>query len=321
LALVDQLLQIGKIEQGKLNLRLRSVNLRPLIRRCVDAMTPMAEERGIAIAIDLGDDDSAAVRADANALEQVLINLLSNGIKYNRQGGRLTVKYRNEDTGEITVDDTGHGLTASQIARLFEPFNRLDAAQSGIQGTGLGLTISRQLVEAMRGTLQVWSEVDVGSCFRVALPRARGMCAKDAETIPLDTPSQWSTVDGFRVLYIEDDDVNVVLMDQLFATQPEWSLTTAMTGEAGLVEAIRQQPDFILLDMTLPDMTGWEVRKRLKLDRRTRCIPVIAVSADAMPENQRRSRSCGFADYWTKPLDLPVTIRKLKALCAMVSRR
>ena len=133
-------------------------------------------------------------------------------------------------------------------------------------------------------------------------------------------PSQWSTDDGFRVLYIEDDDVNVVLMEQLFATQPEWSLTVAMTGAARLVEAVRQQPDFILLDMTLPDMTGWEVRKRLKLDRRTRGVPVIAVSADAMPENQRRSRSSGFADYWTKPLDLPATIRKLKTLCAMVNR-
>lgn len=318
LALVDQLLQIGKIEQGRLNLRLRSVNVHPLVRRCVDAMAPMAGERDIAITIDVGDDKGAAVRADSNALEQVLINLLSNGIKYNRRGGLLTIKYRNEDAGEITVDDTGHGLTASQIARLFEPFNRLDAAQSGIQGTGLGLTISRQLVEAMGGTLQVWSEVGVGSRFKIALSRARCARSKDSETIPIDMPSQWSTVDGFRVLYIEDDDVNVVLMDQLFATQPEWSLTVAMTGEAGLMEAVRQQPDFILLDMTLPDMTGWEVRKRLKLDRRTRGIPVIAVSADAMPENQRRSRSSGFADYWTKPLDLPTTIRKLKSLCAMV---
>ena len=321
LALVDQLLQIGKIEQGKLNLQLRPVCVRALVCRCVDAMAPMAEERDVAIAIDVGDDESAAVRADSNALEQVLINLLSNGIKYNRQGGRLTVKYRNEGVGEITVDDTGHGLTGTQIARLFEPFNRLDAPRSGIQGTGLGLTISRQLVEAMRGTLQVCSEVGVGSRFKVALPRARSTRAKDAETIPLDMPSQWATVDGFRVLYIEDDDVNVVLMDQLFATQPAWSLTVAMTGQAGLVEVVRQQPDLVLLDMTLPDMTGWEVRKCLKSDRRTRGIPVIAVSADAMPENQRRSRSSGFADYWTKPLDLPATIRKLKALCAMVSRR
>ncbi len=321
LALVDQLLQIGKIEQGKLNLRLRPVNVHSLVRRCVDALAPMAGERLIAVEIAPSGNQTAAVRADPDALEQVLINLLSNGIKYNRKGGRLTIGYEVADEGRVTVDDTGHGLTASQIARLFEPFNRLDAARTSIQGVGLGLVISRKLVEEMHGTLQVWSEIGVGSRFRVTLPRARSVRIGDCETLPLDMPSQWSTGDQFRVLYIEDDEVNVVLMDQLFATQPEWVMTAAMTGAAGIAEAVRQLPDFILLDLGLPDMTGWEVQKRLKLDRRTRGIPVIAVSADAMVANQRRSRASGFEDYWTKPLDLLATIDKLKALCAMVRRR
>ncbi len=321
LSLVDQLLQVGKIEQGRLSLQLRPVNVYTIVRRCVDAMTPMADERGISIEIDVAGTSTTAVRADANALEQVLINLLSNGIKYNRQGGQLTVKYRIAGAGEITVEDTGDGLTASQIAHLFEPFNRLDAAQRGIQGTGLGLAISRQLVEAMRGTLQVRSDVGVGSRFQVTLPRARHARAEDIGAPPIGMPSQWSGDQAFRVLYIEDDEINVVLMSQLFSTQPAWSLSVAVTGEIGLTEAARQQPDFILLDLTLPDMTGWEVRRRLKLDRRTRDIPVIAVSADAMLANQRRCRTSGFAGYWTKPLDLPDTIRKLKAQCALVSRR
>ena len=320
LGLVDQLLQIGRIEQGKLNLRSRSVRVLPLVRRCVDALAPMAQEHTVTVHIDVG-IHAAAVRADPDALEQVLINLLSNGIKYNRRGGQLTVRYEAADEGQLIVDDTGRGLTVSQMARLFEPFNRLDAAHSGIQGAGLGLVISRKLVEEMRGSLQVWSEVGVGSRFRVTLPRARNVRSGDCETLPLDMPCQWSTGDQFRILYIEDDDVNVVLVDQLFATQPEWQLSVAMTGAAGLAEAIRIQPDFILLDLGLPDITGWEVHKRLKLDRRTSDIPVIALSADAMPANQRRGRASGFTDYWTKPLDLPTTIDKLKALCNMVRRR
>ncbi len=321
LGLVDQLLQIGKIEQGKLNLRPRSVRILPLVRRCVDALAPMAQEHGVCVHVDVGVVHAVSVRADPDALEQVIINLLSNGIKYNRRGGRLTIRYEASDDGHLIVDDTGRGLTVSQIARLFEPFNRLDAAHSGIQGAGLGLVISRRLVEEMRGSLTVWSEVGVGSRFRVTLPRARNVRGGDCETLPLDTPSQWSTGDQFRVLYIEDDDVNVVLVDQLFATQPEWQLSVAMSGVAGVAEAIRLQPDFILLDLGLPDITGWEVHKRLKLDHRTRDIPVVALSADAMPANQRRGRASGFTDYWTKPLDLPATIDKLKALCNMVRRR
>ena len=314
LSLVDQLLQIGKIEQGKVSLRPRAVNVYSLARRCVDALAPMAAERDVAIQIDVAGADTAAVRADSNALEQVLVNLLSNAIKYNRHGGRVTLRYRAEDGGEITVDDTGPGLAASQMARLFEPFNRLDAARGNVQGTGLGLVISRQLVEAMGGTMQVWSEVGVGSRFRVALPRARSTRAKDAETLPLDMPSQWLGAEQFRVLYIEDDEVNLVLMDQLFAAQPDWSLAVAMTGAAGLAEAVRQRPDVILLDLNLPDMNGQEVLQRLSLDRRTRDIPVVAVSADAMPANVRRGRALGFVDYWTKPLDLLATVSKLKAL-------
>jgi CheY-like chemotaxis protein len=150
---------------------------------------------------------------------------------------------------------------------------------------------------------------------------SRNVRGGDCEALPLDMPSQWSTGDQFRVLYIEDADVNGVLVDQLFATQPEWQLSVAMSGVAGVAEAIRFQPDFILLDLGLPDIAGWEVHKRLQLDQRTKDIPVVALSADAMPANQRRGRASGFTDYWTKPLDLPATIDRLKALCGMVRRR
>lgn len=189
LSLVDQLLQVGKIEQGRLSLQLRPVNVYTIVRRCAEAMTPMTDERGISIEIDVAGSSTSAVRADANALEQVLINLLSNGIKYNHQGGQLTVKYRTEDAGKITVEDTGDGLTASQIAHLFEPFNRLDTAQRGIQGTGLGLAISRKLVEAMRGTLQVRRRCRIvisgHTAARAPCPRRRRRGASTRHAVPV----------------------------------------------------------------------------------------------------------------------------------------
>ncbi len=316
LALVDQLLQVGRIEQGKLALTPRSINVYAMARRCVDSLAPMAAERDVAIELDIAAPETAAVRADPNALEQVLVNLLSNAIKYNRHGGRVTIVYRAGEEGELSVIDTGAGLTPSQLARLFEPFNRLDAAHGKVQGTGLGLVITRQLVSAMGGELHVWSEIGVGSGFRVTLPRARNRRAKCAETLPLDIPSRWFTGEHFNVLYIEDDEVNLVLMDQLFASQPEWDLRIAMSGSTGLMEAFRQRPHLILLDMNLPDIDGQEVFRRLRHDKRTCDIPVVAVSADAMPRSARRLRSQGFEDYWTKPLNLSSVVSKLKVLCA-----
>jgi CheY-like chemotaxis protein/two-component sensor histidine kinase len=321
LTLVDQLLQIGRIEQGKAHLKPRPVNVRSLVRRCVDAMIPMAEERDVSLEIDIAGDGSASVRADSQALEQILVNLLSNAIKYNHRGGKVVIRFRALEFGAITVEDYGPGLTSSQVARLFEPFNRLGAQNADIQGTGLGLVISRRLVESMRGVLDVWSEPGVGSRFRVALPRARASRNKDYDTLALGMPSQWTSESIFRVLYIEDDDANIVLLDQAFSMQSGWSLNVAMTGAAGIVEAVRHQPDLILLDLMLPDMTGWEVLKRLRQDRRTQDIPVIAVSADAMTSTFRRSRPTGLLDYWTKPLDLREAIGQLKSLCNERPRR
>jgi CheY-like chemotaxis protein len=137
--------------------------------------------------------------------------------------------------------------------------------------------------------------------------------------LQFDMPSQWSNGTEFRVLYIEDDEVNLVLMDQIFAPQLDWSLKVATTGSTGLTEAVRQRPDLILLDMNLPDMSGHEVLKRLRLERRTRGILVVAVSADVMPASVRQSRALGFLDYWTKPLDLVATVAKLKALASVTT--
>ena len=314
LGLIDQLLQIGRIEQGRRSLRPRPVNVFVIARRCVDALRVMAAERGIDIELDIERSERAAVRADPQALEQVLTNLLSNAIKYNRDHGRVRVGFLVGEMGELTVEDTGKGLSESQIGRLFEPFNRLDAEKSLVPGTGLGLVITKQLVEAMGGSLRVRSQVDHGSRFSVLLPLARRARGTATEALPLDFPSQWDTGREYRVLYIEDDEVNQVLMEQVFTTQPDWTLHCASNGTEGLTAAVRQRPDVILLDMNLPDMPGTEVFRRLKSDPRTSDIPCVAVSADALPEQVQRVQSLGFDDYWTKPLDLPTSIAKLKSL-------
>lgn len=314
LGLIDQLLQITRIERGKAALQSKSVNVRVVVRHSIDTLELLALERGVDIAIDIDRPELSAVRADPAALEQVLTNLLSNAIKYNRDGGRVRISFRAGEMGQIVVDDTGKGMSESQLGRMFEPFDRLDADKTTVPGTGLGLVITRQLIVAMGGTLEVWSQVGKGSRFKIELPLARGSRDTTSNTLPLEFPSQWDTGREHSVLYIEDDEVNVVLMEQLFATQPAWQLRCATTGAEGIVAAIRQSPQLILLDMNLPDMQGVDVFKRLSADPRTAGIPCVAVSADALPAHVTRVNALGFEDYWTKPLDLAATVGKLKRL-------
>ncbi len=320
LSLIDQLLQITKIETGKRTFTLRDVNVQFVVRHCINALQPMADAAGVHVVVDIESPHTAAVRADSGALEQILTNLISNAIKYNHRDGEVRLIYRAVgELGELAVIDTGSGITDSQKGRMYEPFDRLGADRSAVPGVGLGLVITKQLVEAMKGTIHVHSEVGVGSTFTFQLPASS---AREADTEPLDfdLPSQWHTGTEHTVLYIEDDDVNLILMEQLFATQPEWRLHCVSTGVEGITSAVRIRPSLILLDMNLPDMNGVEVFKRLRQDPRARDIPVVAVSADALPDHVQRVLQLGFDGYWTKPLDLVVTIGKLKQILAQLRR-
>lgn len=313
LGLIDQLLQIGKIEQGRRRLRAKSVHVLSLISRCADIFQVMAREREVSIEFDIEKPETSALRADPAALEQVLTNLISNAIKYNRDQGKVLIRFRADSTfGQITVIDTGKGLTDSQLGRLFEPFNRLAAERSPVQGTGLGMVITRQLVQSMGGHLDVSSQIGTGSQFTVQLPLGRQRRPVTTESVPLDAESDWDASIKSSVLYVEDDEVNQLLMQQLFSSRSEWELVVASTGAQGIALALRQSPQAILLDMNLPDMSGSEVFKHLKKDPRTRDIPCIAVSADALPEQVERAKALGFDDYWTKPLNLATVVTKLK---------
>ncbi len=321
LSMIDRLLEISRIERGQVELHPEVVDLRPLIARCVGAAADFAQSRGVEIEVALGDDDedgshNAHVRADPRALEQVIQALLSNAIKYNRSPGRVRIRFVSAEMGTVIIDDTGPGLTQDQLGKLFEPLNRLGAERTRVPGQGLGLTTARMLTQAMGGKLKAWSQMGTGSRFAVSLTLAkpeRPVGAPESDFAGL-VPSEWEGGVQRVVLYIEDDEVNTTLMEQVFLMRPEWRLITAPTGEDGIKAAQAHLPELALVDIGLPGISGIEVLHKLKGDLRTQHIHCVALSADSSAESVERARAAGFEDYWTKPFDILTMVEKLKAL-------
>jgi CheY-like chemotaxis protein len=218
------------------------------------------------------------------------------------------VSVRIEDHGEcwrVCVDDSGPGLDAEQQARLFVPFERLEAARTAIEGTGIGLALSRRLMELMHGRIGVHSEPGRGSSFWVELPKAEEDAPATAPPAPAADAEPTAAVGPqHEVLYIEDNPINLMLVEHIVALRPQWRLLGAATPTQGLMLARTRRPRLILLDIHLPEMDGWAVMQTLREDAATRDIPVVAVSAQAMPADLARGRAVGFADYLTKPLHL-----------------
>ena len=312
LSLIDQLLEVSRIEQGRLRLRNRPIDVRMLVERCAVEIMPLAQQRGIELLVQIP-TSAKPVRADPQALEQVVTNLLSNAVKYNRPKGRVRIRFEAGEQGQLLVDDTGIGMTEEQLDKLFEPFNRLGAEQTAVQGSGLGLAISRKLVRAMGGKIEVLSRPGKGSRFAVTLPLAKTGKPK-APDVPaaLEPPSVWDNNVEQVVLYVEDDEVNTILMEQIFRSQPLWRLLTASTGPEGLEVAQQNELSLVLLDLNLPGLSGFEVLERLRAEEQTRHLRCIALSADALPHQIEHALSMGFDDYWTKPIDVATVIGKLK---------
>ena len=312
LSLIDQLLEVSRIEQGRLRLRNRPIDVRLLVERCAVEVMPLAQQRGIELLVQIP-LTSGPVRADPDALEQVVTNLLTNAIKYNRPKGRVRVRFEAGEHGVLTVDDTGVGMTEDQLDKLFEPFNRLGAERTDTQGSGLGLVITRKLVRAMGGKIDVLSRPGRGSRFAVSLPLAKAGRSKLPDVrSPVEAPSTWDNGVEQVVLYVEDDEVNTILMEQIFRSQPHWRLLTAASGPEGLEIAQENELSLVLLDLNLPGLSGFEVMERLKADDHTRHLRCIALSADALPHQVQHALSRGFDDYWTKPIDVGTVIGKLK---------
>jgi hypothetical protein len=314
LSLINDVLDLSGIESGELKLSLGAVDLSTLLRESVPLVESLAAQHGVSI--ELGATEATA-HADPRRLRQVLINLLSNAIKYNRRGGRVFVHARHDgDHAVLTVQDTGRGLSPAQQRSLFEPFNRFGAESEGIEGTGIGLTIVKALVEGMQGRVAVTSAPGQGTRFDVTLLRADAAMQPAAPAEADDSArAPWTESRRERagqVLYIEDNPVNVLLVEELVRSVAGLAVASELSGAAGVARAKVLQPDLVLIDLQLPDFDGFEVLRRLRADPATRAIPCVALSANAMPEDIARGLSAGFADYWTKPIDFTVFLSALK---------
>ncbi len=321
LQLINEVLDLAVVETGSLPIQLQPVPLAPALADALALLQPLAHDRGIqlptaAAGLDGAAGASAAVQADPVRLKQVLLNLLGNAIKYNRPHGTVTVRCEGlAQNGaaagsagwRITVQDTGPGLDAAQQAQLFGAFERLGAETTQVEGTGLGLALSRGLARAMGGDIGVHSQPGVGSSFWLRLlPAAAALPALPTPVEPVAPPASASSRTGSTsvVLYVEDNPVNVMLMEAMFERLPGLQLRVANTPQQGLQMATDDPPQLLLLDIQLPGMDGFELLALLRADPRTRGVPAVAISADAMPDSIARGLAAGFADYLTKPVDM-----------------
>ncbi|MGH2656418.1 MAG: ATP-binding protein [Actinomycetota bacterium] len=309
--LIEEVLDISRIEAGRLSLSLEPVALDETVRESLELLAPSARHRNVGLEWEADAASGRYVMADRQRLRQVLLNLVSNAVKYNRPNGEVRVSFRERDgRARLEVADTGPGIPPEDRERLFVPFERL--GQTEAEGTGLGLALSKGLVEAMGGSIGMESRDGEGSLFWVELFEARAP-VPSARGAELEEPLESEVPDRARtVLYIEDNPVNLGLVDKILARRPGIRLLSAMRGGLGLELARLHRPDLILLDVHLPDMPGEEVLRRLREDPATRHVPVVVISADAMPERVQRLLAAGARAYLTKPLD----VRRLLNLVA-----
>jgi signal transduction histidine kinase/ActR/RegA family two-component response regulator len=308
LALINELIDIARIESGDLSLSLEPVLVRPLVEEASQLMAPIAAEHSIRIVQDCA-HLALAVRADRQRFSQVLVNLISNAIKYNHRDGTVTIACREEGTGQVSivVSDTGPGISQENIERIFVPFERLGAEQTTVEGTGIGLPLARALTEAMNGQLTASSVPGQGSAFTMSFPRAPDLIHVPAPGLAPASPAAWPHAParaGISVLYIEDNPANVEVVTRFLQGRPNTRLRSETSGRAGIERAARDRPDIILLDLHLPDLHGDRVLSELKAETATAAIPVVVLSADASHGVIRRLLAGGAFAYLTKPIEL-----------------
>ena len=315
LEMVNEVLDLSRIEAGALGLSLETIEVGRLVSDCVSLIMPQAEARKIRV--DVVTAERCWVRADRTRLRQAVMNLLSNAIKYNRPAGEVVASISaDREQVSIALRDTGSGLSGEQIAALFQPFNRLGAEITSTEGSGIGLVIAKQLVEAMGGSVQVSSKPDEGSTFTLVFPRTAPGAADISMPVAVLPAIGGDRNAHYVVLYIEDNPANVELVREMLKLDTRIHLEVATDGESGLDAAIKLKPHLILLDINLPGLDGYQVVKQLRADPELARIPCIALSANAMTSDLGRARSAGFADYITKPFDVELLLSKLNTFLA-----
>lgn len=307
LQLINDVLDFAKIESGNMTVSLEPVLVSRLLTECFTLVQPQADARGIRLSARISEYVNAYVIADHVRCKQALLNLLSNAVKYNRVGGEVEVSLAVQDGQKlrIAVRDTGRGIPLMRQNEVFQPFNRLSAENSNIEGSGVGLVITKQLVEMMNGRLDFSSTEGVGTTFWMDFPLA---VEWNVEAQPQHKKEYGPAVLNVRrqckVLYVEDNPTNIRLLQQIFTRYPQLDLEIAEEPFLGIYKARSLKPDLIILDINLPGMDGYEVLAVLKNDAATSSIPVIGLSANAMPYDLERGRNAGFLDYLTKPVDI-----------------
>ena len=321
LAMINDVLDLSRIESGGMTLAPETLALPALVQESLALVDMLAQTHEVLLRVDPGHAAQGPqhLHADHLRLRQVLVNLLSNAVKYNRRGGSVTVRWAPSSgarTVAIQVSDTGHGLSPDQRSHLFEPFNRLGAERSGIEGTGIGLVVTHRLVQLMGGALEVESQPGVGSCFTVTLPAAPADGSESAarSTQPGAAAPRGGTL--HTVLYAEDNPMNVELVREVLGLRADCRLVVARNGREAVTLATSERPDLLLLDMHLGDMTGLEVKAQLARVPGLAEVPCIALSADAMPEPISAATRAGFRAYLTKPLEIGAFLRCVDAALA-----
>jgi len=305
LELINEILDLSQIESGKLPLSLEPISLNEVVRECQAMIEPQAQKSGIRMTFPRFEIPHF-VKADRTRVKQVLINLLSNAIKYNKVGGSVVVDYIESTPGRIRicVKDTGEGLSPDKLMQLFQPFNRLGKEAGVEEGTGIGLMVSKRLVELMKGEIGVESTIGVGSVFWIDLnltaePRRAAAAAKPTAVAQaqVQAGAQLRTL-----LYVEDNPANLMLVEDLIARRPDIRLLSATDGNGGIKIARASRPDMILMDINLPGISGIQALKILRADPATAHIPVVALSANAIPRDIEKGLAAGFFRYLTKPI-------------------
>ena len=318
LSLIDEVMDIDSIESGRLELSIQPTDISAVMADAVNLTRPSAEDRHMFLSVEPGNaTERPYVDADRQRLLQVLLNLLSNAVKYSEEGDSIRVQVSAVGAmTSVSVSDTGPGIDPADVDRVFRPFDRLGAERSQVEGTGVGLSVSKYMIEEMAGTLTMESAVGVGSTFTVSLPATL--------TPQPEKPSRHSrfaskrVAGDVRVLHIEDNAANLELVEQVLSHSPGVELVAAMYGSLGIELAKEQHPDLVLLDLHLPDMPGADVLERLQRDPSTRDIPVVVISADATPNQVHKLRNNGAVGYLTKPIDISELLHIVGAINGQV---
>lgn len=304
LKLINEVLDLAHVESGQLRFKMETIQVREVVKEGVALLQPLIDEREIQIKLGMGCDCN--IRVDRVRMRQIVLNLLSNAIKYNYHGGHIEIGCQSDNgKAKLYVRDSGSGIPADKLAYLFEPFERMVSPYDAVEGSGIGLAISKKLTEAMGGEIGADSQSGKGSLFWVSFPKADNDESVSSSSTPSSSLSPSKSKSACcTMLYLEDNPANLRLVQKIIAKYSQLTLLDANLGKLGLDMAQKHLPDLILLDINLPDMNGFEVFRQLQADPKTRSIPVVAISANAMESDLQRGRAAGFVDYLTKPLDI-----------------